>query len=251
MMYVNQLTVDTRLARISFSIDAGEVIHIIGPNGSGKSTLLSALAGMIGFEGEVSCNGADWTKLSVEEQTNVRSFLSQSERPAFNVSVVQYLALCLPKAISAESERANDAIQQLCSRLKIDDKLHCNIFELSGGEWQRVRLVGAFIQIWPTLNSGPQVLLLDEPAAPLDVGQQGLLYQLIREVAARGVTIIMANHDLNRTLHHSDKALLLNEGQMVAYDVSSNVLNGELLSEVYQTQIRKVMVEGESVLLFD
>lgn len=75
-----------------------------------------------------------------------------------------------------------------------------------------MRLAGSCLQIWPSLNPYAKLLILDEPAAPLDIAQEGLLYSLIQQVAAKGITVIMANHDLNRSLRHADKVLLLSQG---------------------------------------
>ena len=92
---------------------------------------------------------------------------------------------------------------------------------------------------------------MDEPAAPLDIGQEALLYQLIDRVAAMGLTVLMSNHDLNRTLKHADKALLLEQGVMNAFGPVNEVLDPERLSAVFNTRVERVELKDKSILLFD
>ena len=94
-------------------------------------------------------------------------------------------------------------------------------------------------------------MILDEPAAPLDIAQEGLLYQLMNAVAAQGIGVLVANHDLNRTLKHADKVLLLNNGVLHSSGNADEVLSEEGLAEVFQTQVKKVLVEERPYLIFD
>ena len=135
--------------------------------------------------------------------------------------------------------------------VQLQDKLHRSIQTLSGGEWQRVRLAGVCLQVWRTINPFSQFLILDEPAAPLDIAQEGLLYQLINAMAAQGIGVLVANHDLNRTLKHADKVLLLNNGVLHSSGSADTVLTEEALGEVFNTQVKKVIVDEQPYLIFD
>jgi len=224
---------------------------VIGPNGSGKSTLLSAVAGLLDFEGEAKIFEQDVKFASIEALSNSRAFLAQSDRPAFNLDVVHYLSLSLPATVQFDSAQITGVIEELSQLLEIDDKLHRSIHHLSGGEWQRVRLCAICLQIWPTLNPHAKLLVLDEPAAPLDIGQETLLYKLIQRVAEMGIAVLMSNHDLNRTLKHADKALLLEKGVLQSVGDAKQVLSVTELSRVFRTPVKRVVVEGSPVLLFD
>ncbi|EEZ81035.1 Vitamin B12 import ATP-binding protein btuD [Vibrio alginolyticus 40B] len=89
---------------------------------------------------------------------------------------------------------------------------------------------------------------MDEPAAPLDIAQEGLLYQLINAMAAQGIGVLVANHDLNRTLKHADKVLLLNNGVLHSSGSADTVLTEEALGEVFNTQVKKVIVDEQPYL---
>ncbi|KLN65782.1 MULTISPECIES: vitamin B12 ABC transporter ATP-binding protein BtuD [Vibrio] len=251
MIHVNSLSVGSRLLPLSFDVSPGEILHVIGPNGSGKSTLLSAVAGLLDFDGEAKIFEQNVKLASIEALSNSRAFLAQSDRPAFNLDVVHYLSLSLPATVQFDSVQIAGVLEELSHLLEIDDKLHRSIHHLSGGEWQRVRLCAICLQIWPTLNPHAKLLILDEPAAPLDIGQETLLYKLIQRVAEMGITVLMSNHDLNRTLKHAGKALLLDKGVLQGVGDVEQVLSVTELSRVFRTPVKRVLVEGSPVLLFD
>ncbi|HHF3214702.1 vitamin B12 ABC transporter ATP-binding protein BtuD [Vibrio alginolyticus] len=255
MMHVKHMSVGSRLLPLSFECKAGEIVHIVGPNGSGKSTLLAAISGTLshrdGMSGEVYVGNKNLLTLPLSEQAHVRGYLCQQSRPAFNVDVFQYLALSLPSGAEIADIKVRDAVNMVVELVQLQDKLHRSIQTLSGGEWQRVRLAGVCLQVWRTINPFSQFLILDEPAAPLDIAQEGLLYQLINTMAAQGVGVLVANHDLNRTLKHADKVLLLNNGVLHSSGSADTVLTEEALGEVFNTQVKKVIVDEQPYLIFD
>ena len=251
MIQINGLQVETRLLPLSFQCKKGEILHVVGPNGSGKSTLLAAVAGVLESQGEVMLNQTPLSQLSFSELALRRAYLSQSDKPAFNLDVFQYLALSLPQGKHHHDSEVTIALNEICSLLNLGDKLHRTIHSLSGGEWQRVRLAGSCLQIWPTLNLDGQVLILDEPAAPLDIAQEQLLYTLIQRIANQGITVMMSNHDLNRSLHHADQVLLLDKGIMHAFGPALHVLTEENLAGVFQTSVKRVDWQGRAYLLFE
>lgn len=248
MMNVESLAVEGRLAPLSFTLNKGEKLHVIGPNGSGKSTLLHGLAGILPATGTVELNKQLLFSASIERQAYLRAYLAQNERPSFHIAVYQYLQL---SRLDPHNQDFDSVVDYLCRCLSLTHKLSHSIFHLSGGEWQRVRLAGICLQIWPSLNPDAQLLILDEPAAALDIGQERLLYQLIDEVAGFGICVIMANHDLNRTLHYADKVLLLNQGQLVAQGRTEQVMNETLIGEVFETEVKMRMVDDKKHLFFD
>lgn len=234
-MHVKHMSVGSRLLPLSFECKAGEIVHVVGPNGSGKSTLLAAISGTLshreGMSGEVYVGNKNLLTLPLSEQAHVRGYLCQQSRPAFNVDVFQYLALSLPSGAEIADIKVRDAVNMVVELVQLQDKLHRSIQTLSGGEWQRVRLAGVCLQVWRTINPFSQFLILDEPAAPLDIAQEGLLYQLINAMAAQGIGVLVANHDLNRTLKHADKVLLLNNGVLHSSGSADTVLTEEALGD--------------------
>lgn len=255
MMHVKHIAVGNRLLPLSFECKAGEVVHVVGPNGSGKSTLLAAISGTLtsrdNVSGEVLINDKALLTMPLSEQAHVRGYLCQQSRPAFNVDVFQYLALSLPSWCNIADSTVQEAVNKVIELVQLQDKLYRSIQTLSGGEWQRVRLAGVCLQVWRTINPYSQLLILDEPAAPLDIAQEGLLYLLINAVAAQGVCVLVANHDLNRTLRHADKVLMLSNGVLHTQGNANEVLTEKALSDVFRTRVKKVTLDGKAYLLFD
>jgi len=251
MIRVDSLSVGSRLLPLSLDVEKGQIMHVIGPNGSGKSTFLSAIAGLLDCTGEVYYGDLSVKESSVALLASYRAFLSQSDRPAFNLMVAQYLALSVPNSAQHQSRTVDEVVAELATLLELQDKLHRPIHHLSGGEWQRVRLCAICLQVWPSLNPHAQLLILDEPAAPLDIGQESLLYRLIKKVSDMGITVVMSNHDLNRTLSYADKVLLLNKGVIQQYGPADEVLSEKQLSSVFNTEVIKATVNDKPVLVFN
>lgn len=252
MIQIKSLSVGSRLLPLSFDLKPGQVTHVIGPNGSGKSTLLEAISGIgEGYTGEVIWVDKPLSSFSLQDLSLQRAYLSQSARPAFNLEVFQFLALSLPSSAEPHSVIVSEVLTEVSEMLEISDKLHRSIQTLSGGEWQRVRLAGMCLQIWPSLNPYSKLLILDEPAAPLDIGQEALLYKLIDRVAKQGISVLMANHDLNRTLRHADQVLLLDKGVLQKVGTAEKVMVPEQLEQVFNTRIKSITVDDTTYLLFE
>ncbi|GMQ46789.1 vitamin B12 ABC transporter ATP-binding protein BtuD [Vibrio sp. 10N] len=251
MIQAHNLAIGTRLLPASLSFPEGQLTHVIGPNGSGKSTLLAALAGVLNYEGKVEIAGMDLAEMSLPDMAKVRAYLPQAARPAFNMPVYQYLSLSIPTEHQNGSRELDDAIAEITALLKLDNMLVRTVHHLSGGEWQRVRLAACCLQIWRPLNPLARLLILDEPAAPLDVGQEKYLNQLIELVTSQGTSVVVANHDLNTTLRRADHVVMLNNGVVEAVGCGDEVLTPDNIGSVYQTSVSKIEVNGKPLLIFN
>ncbi len=247
MINIKQLQVSQRLHELNLSLSTGQIVHIIGPNGSGKSTLLSALAGVLPYQGQIELDGVGLDQLSLAQLAQQRAYLQQQARPAFNLTVYHYLSLSIPAQVQAK--QVEHTLTEIAALLDIQDKLTSSIHHLSSGEFQRVRIAATALQVWPSLNPQGRYLLLDEPAAPLDVGHQSYLHRFIEHLAKQGLTVIMANHDLNHSLRHADQVVLLDKGRLVADGEPEQILTASLLSDVYHTEVKRLKVEGQALLL--
>lgn len=239
-----------RLLPMSLTLYSGQITHVIGPNGSGKSTVLSILSGLFDYEGRITLLNNDLVDYDLPSLAHVRSYLSQQDKPSFSIPVFQYLSLAVSALHNVDRVQFQIALDEICQRLDIQDKLSRNIQQLSGGEWQRVRLAAACLQVWPTINPQAKLLLLDEPAAALDIGQEATMYQLVRKMAQQGIAVVMVNHDLNRTLREADNVMLLDNGQCVAFGGVEQVMTVERLQAVFKTGIDKIDHHGMPCLVF-
>jgi len=231
MLQLAQVGVQGRLAPFSAQIGAGAQVHLIGPNGAGKSTLLARLAGILPGMGEVRLAGRELAAYQGGELAQHRGYLSQQQPPVALMPVFQYLALHRPAG--AAETAVESAILYLCQRLKLMDKLPRMLTQLSGGEWQRVRLAAVLLQVWPSVNPHSKLLLLDEPTNSLDVAQKVALDRLLREFCQSGRSALVCAHDLNHTLQQADWVWLLHAGRLAAQGATTEVMEPALLSSVY------------------
>ncbi len=243
MLQIKHLAVDSRLLPFSVNVLPANRVHIIGPNGAGKSSLLAAIAGILSNSGDVFIAGNRTAELSGRELARYRSYLCQQYLPLSVMPVFQYLSLhqipgCNPVAL-------DEAITQLGERLHLTDKFSQSITRLSGGEWQRVRLVAALLQVWPSLNPQGHILLLDEPANSLDIAHQQALDLIIKEFCAGGGIALISDHDLNHTLQHADQVWMLSKGKMIAKGATSEVMRPDLLSANYGVNFKLHHFDGK------
>ncbi|WP_276318276.1 vitamin B12 ABC transporter ATP-binding protein BtuD [Serratia microhaemolytica] len=228
---MNNAAVTGRLMPISAQLDAGQRVDLIGPNGAGKSTLLAHIAAVLPGVGEITFLHRSIQRYSAAELARYRAYLCQQQAVTLQMPVFQYLALHQP--VGAEPQALEQTISYLTGRLALLDKLQYRLTQLSGGEWQRVRLAAVLLQVWPSVNRQSRLLLLDEPSNSLDIAQQIALNQLLAEFCQAGGAVLLSNHDLNDTLHHADQVWLLAEGRLLATGTSEQVMEPNRLGEVY------------------
>ncbi|MEH2920818.1 vitamin B12 ABC transporter ATP-binding protein BtuD [Samsonia erythrinae] len=247
LLQLRQASVLPRLSPINAACRRGELLHIIGPNGAGKSTLLARVAGLLAGEGEVYLDGTPLSQYSAADLAVRRAYLAQQQPPLATMPVFQYWRLHQPPL--AQEAAVEEVVQVLAQRLLLSDKLARPLTQLSGGEWQRVRLAAALLQIWPTLNPHARLLLLDEPTNSLDVAQQAALDTLLSELCRSGMTVAVCAHDLNHSLHHADRVWLLSAGVLVAQGETAAVMLPEVLSPVFGVAFQRYVVEGRHWLI--
>ncbi|MFC0227110.1 vitamin B12 ABC transporter ATP-binding protein BtuD [Serratia aquatilis] len=243
MLQLCQVGVEGRLDPFSGQVAAGVQVHLIGPNGAGKSTLLARVAGILPGLGEIRLSERPMGEYSGGELARRRAYLSQQQSPVSLMPVFQYLALHRPTQCG-EDELEN-VIIYLSRCLKLTNKLPRMLTQLSGGEWQRVRLAAVLLQVWPTVNPQSQLLLLDEPTNSLDVAQKVALDHLLREFCHSGRSVLMCAHDLNHTLQQADQVWLLQAGRLIAQGSTLDVMEPELLSRVYEVDFHLHSLGGQ------
>lgn len=243
LMQLQDVEAPGRLGPLSGEIGRGEILHLVGPNGAGKSTLLARMAGLTQGKGRVMFNDTTLAAWSATSLARHRAYLAQQQMPPFSMPVWHFLSLHQPHNPDAA------LCESVAAALGLSDKLGRATSQLSGGEWQRVRLAAVILQIHPQANTDGQLLLLDEPMNSLDVAQQAALDRLLSALCAAGVTIVMSSHDLNHTLRHAHRAWLLRRGQLVAGGTRDQVMTPVNLEKAYQIPFRRLNIEGHSVLI--
>lgn len=139
----------------------------------------------------------------------------------------------------------DEVVAQLATRLMLKDKLTRPLTELSGGEWQRVRLAAVFLQVWPSLNPYARLLVLDEPATGLEVAQRVALDAMLKVLCQAGLIVLASTHDLNHSLQQADDIWLISKGKLIDAGDAADVMQPERLAPVFGIDFQRHRV-GES-----
>lgn len=233
-----------RLLPFTAEIHSGKLMHVVGPNGAGKSTLLALLAGLQPYDGEASLMGNPLHEWRGSALAQLRAWLPQQHIPLSPMPVYHYIRLHLQSTLPQADQR----LTELLDKFQLRDKLRRSLTELSGGEWQRVRVVAACAQVDPQINAQGRLLILDEPMTALDIAQQKAVDEVIKELCQAGICVIASSHDLNHSLLHADSAWLLHRGKLMAQGEPSRVLTPERLSPLYHITFRQLELEGRTLL---
>jgi iron complex transport system ATP-binding protein len=220
---------------ISLAVEKGEMIGILGPNGSGKTTLLKILSAVLYGSGKVELNGKNIRSYGRRELSRLFAVVPQESQINFPFTVAEIVLmgrashhspLCLEG--ERDLEAARKSLEATETAALADRYLH----ELSGGEKQRVMIARALAQ-------EPEILLLDEPAAFLDLKHQVRVFELMRRLnRERGLTIVAALHDLNLAALFFPRLALLSGGKIYRDGPARDVLSEKNIEEVYGVRVR-------------
>jgi len=223
------------LRNVTMHVAAGEFVGLIGPNGCGKTTLLRVVSGVLRpAEGRVRLGGDDLRTLSARKVARRLAYLLQdaSLDLPFTVGEVALMGRS-PHLRRIGGETAKDF--EIARRaMEIADVGHLAdepVTAISGGERQR-----AFIAM--CLAQQPEILLLDEPTNHLDIGHQVSVLRLIGQLNREaGMTVVAVFHDLNLAAECCDRLVALDAGEVVAHGRAGEVLNVELIGQLYGTTV--------------
>lgn len=235
------------LEEVSLEIERGELLALVGPNGSGKSTLLKLISGVLRAErGAVHLDLQEIENLSPGEVARKLAALEQERHVGFDFTVreiVEWGRHPHRGRLDPWRERDERAVGRALRLMGLEAFAGRLISELSGGERQRVFLAMALAQ-------EPEVLLLDEPTAHLDLKYQLEILGLVRRLVDEdGLTVIAALHDLNWAARYADRAAVLSQGRLVACGPPHEVFTPELVREVWGVEVRVVRQEGAPWLI--
>ena len=221
------------LAGVRFAAARGRLTAVVGPNGSGKSTLVRALLGRVQVAGgTVRVDDARVTAQAWAQLARRIAVVTQREELAFPLTVDEYVALGrFPHLGGWRATRPTDrdAIAGALARAGVESLAGAGrrVQELSGGEWQRVRLARALAQ-------GGEALVLDEPTTFLDVAHEMSVFELLHELTREGVTVLLVSHQLNLVARFADQIVLLHEGRVAAAGTPDDVMQASILERVYE-----------------
>ena len=232
------------LRDVSFTAGEGQFLSILGPNGAGKSTLFRCVLGLqTGYTGTIRINGTDARRLSPREMAGRIAYIPQSSRPTFRYSVFDIVLMGASRSLSpfgapgrAEYARCEWALE----KIGISHLSQRCFHRLSGGEQQLVMIARALMQDAP-------VLLMDEPTANLDYGNQLLVMRQAKSLAREGYTVIQTTHAPEQSYLFSDRILAMSGGRIIRDGPPAEVLTAETVEALYGVNVRVVSLNHDTM----
>ena len=200
---------------ISFEVKTGEIFGILGPNGAGKTTTLEMLEALRPIDGgTATLAGLDVKK----EGDKIKSLIGvQPQSPSFEEKTK---LMELIEFFSSTYGEKVDAMKFL-KDVQLEDKANSYVEQLSGGQRQRFSIAAALVH-------GPKVFFLDEPTTGLDPQARRNLWDLIKEVRDRGVTVVLTTHYMDEAELLCDRIAVMDNGKIIALDTPKNLVKALL-----------------------
>jgi len=218
---------------VSFAMSRGEMVGIIGPNGSGKTTALRATSGLIKPEsGAVELSGVPLSDIDARARAKKVAYLPQGSGQGMSFTAMEIALMGrYPHLGRFEVEGENDREVALAAlrRTGVEEFADRQIGDMSGGERQRVLIARSLAQ-------EPELLLLDEPTASLDLKHQLELMSLVHDEVAAGMGAVVVLHDVALAARYCDRLVLMDYGRLVADGSPSHVLTAENLARVFEVE---------------
>jgi len=232
---------------LDVALSTGEVLALLGPNGGGKTTLLKTLLGLLKPKaGEVRLGDKPLDGYTVRERARVIAYVPQVHIGtfAFTVETVVLMGRTAHGNLFSRPTTHDRAVaHSVLERFGISALANRPYTMISGGERQLVLLARALAQ-------EPRFIVLDEPTASLDFGNQGKVMNEIRALAKSGHGVLFTTHDPNHALRAADRAYLLRDGVRIADGPAATVLNREQLKALYQASIDQLIDRDSGAVAF-
>ncbi len=212
---------------VSFYINEGEVVGLLGPNGAGKTTTFYMIVGFIKADGgSVSLNEEDITHVPMFKRARMGiGYLAQEASVFRKLSVEQNILAILENMPMKRSERLS-RMNVLIDELGINAVRKQKAYTLSGGERRRTEITRA-------LALEPKFLLLDEPFAGIDPIAVFDIQRIVERLKENGLGILITDHNVRETLRITDRAYIMNEGEILVSGSSLDLVNNEEAKRIY------------------
>ena len=222
---------DLVLKNVSFQVPKQDFFIIIGPNGSGKTTLMKIISGLLKpRNGELKIQNRSIDQYHRKALARIIAFVPQMTFADFPFTVTEIVLMGRSPylgMLGLEEEKDMEIARQAIAFTGLENLAHRKLDQLSGGEQQRVFIARAICQ-------EPDIILLDEPTASLDLAYQVRIMDLMEQLKnEKGITVVMVSHDVNLAAMYADHLLLLHKGQVLCQGLPDEVITYQNLEAAY------------------
>jgi lipopolysaccharide export system ATP-binding protein len=212
---------------VSFEVESGQVVGLLGPNGAGKTTSFYMVVGLlIPDEGEVDLDGVSLAHLPMYKRARAGlSYLPQEPSIFRRLTVTENLQVALDAQDLTSAERS-ERLESLLEEFHIQHIRDSFGYALSGGERRRV-------EIARSLAGNPKFLLLDEPFAGIDPIAVGDIQEIVRKLKAKGIGVLITDHNVRETLGICDRAHILKDGHIEVAGSADEIASSPIARKFY------------------
>lgn len=212
---------------IDLLISPGEVVGLLGPNGAGKTTTFYMIVGLIKpDDGEIFLDGEDIGRYPMYKRARRGLNYLPQEPSIFRKLTVEENILAILETLDLQEEEKTERLQELLCELDLTGLAKNHAYSLSGGERRRVEITRALV-------TSPKYILLDEPFAGIDPLAVADIQKIIAKLKAKGIGIIISDHNVRETLSCCDRAYIVNEGAILVEGEPEAIANSELARKFY------------------
>ena len=216
---------------LSLEVRAGEIVGLLGPNGAGKTTAFYMIVGLVPCDsGRITLSGQDLTFAPMHRRARAGlGYLPQEPSVFRKLSVEKNVMAILETRADLSEELREERLEELLEDFRIGHVRSSLGLSLSGGERRRVEIARA-------LAANPRFILLDEPFAGVDPISVLDIQRIIRELTARGIGVLITDHNVRETLGIVSRAYIVNQGTVIASGSAEEILANSQVREVYLGQ---------------
>ncbi len=213
---------------VSLSVSSGEIVGLLGPNGAGKTTCFYMIVGLIDNDaGDIRLDEQSIDHLPMHARASLGiGYLPQEASVFRNLSVEQNILAILQLRSDLDADSRFDELEHLLEDFQVEHLRDTEGISLSGGERRRVEIARA-------LANDPDFILLDEPFAGVDPISVIDIQSIIRQLAERGIGVLITDHNVRETLRICNRAYVMGEGQVLAAGSPAQILDDEIVRKIY------------------
>lgn len=213
--------------KVSIEVEPGQVVGLLGPNGAGKTTTFYLIVGLLRSDaGQILVDGRDITRVPMHRRARIGIGYLAQEPSIFRKLTVRENILAILETLPISSRERGARLTQLLEELNIAPLADRKGYNLSGGERRRVEITRALV-------TQPKYMLLDEPFVGIDPIAVGEIQDIVRRLKAKGLGVLITDHNVRETLSTTDHAYIMFEGKILLQGTSQELAQDPVARQIY------------------